>query len=213
MQANGRNTGDQRMQLWRQPPNTPPDHPSRRFSSHESNLFDYFRTVCAREFSLYFESPIWEGLVLQIAQREAFACHAALAISAWSRTHYVPSEGWFHTQRGALSIRRYSLVQYGKAVTELNRRLCATPECIELALIGCVLFVNLEFLQGRSHDFGTADDGCPNQAYVHIQGALGILQQRRLHGDELPRDWQHFYDAVCYMQEQLRYRSNSVSFD
>lgn len=169
-----------------------------------STLFDYFREVCAKEVSLYFESSIWECLVLQLTHHEPFAYHAALAASALSRQHYTPAQKTIHTGRGTIYAGQYAMIQYGKAVAFLNSRLSGTTQSSELALWGCILFVNLEFLLARDYREPSISTTMMNHAQVHINGAISILhhlrQEGRLH---ILSNCQHLDEAVFKLQFQL----------
>ncbi|KAL3497184.1 hypothetical protein BJX62DRAFT_231795 [Aspergillus germanicus] len=44
---------------------------------------EYFHLICAKEFALFFDLPLWEALILQHTHREAFLHHAALAIALY----------------------------------------------------------------------------------------------------------------------------------
>jgi hypothetical protein len=52
----------------------------------EARHFEYFQQVCTKEFSLYFEFGLWEGVILGAACTEPCIMHAVLAIAALSRS-------------------------------------------------------------------------------------------------------------------------------
>ncbi|KAF8857343.1 hypothetical protein BDZ45DRAFT_433268 [Acephala macrosclerotiorum] len=101
--------------------------------------FDYFKDVCIHEFSLYFEDPMWERIILQIVSTELCMQHAALAIGALSRSQYHP-EGSRH------AALEYSTRQYNLAIQTLRRRLDSSPN-YELAVLACLFFIHMEMLQ------------------------------------------------------------------
>lgn len=151
-----------------------PDYPHRRLSSTEVTLFDYFRNTCAPEFSLYFDSDLWEGLVLQLAYTESFAFHAALATSALSWKHYCPRSAWIHPDS---SVSEYATTQYDCALRILNSRLADTVHGAQLALLGCMLFINVEFLQMTESRQSDQRMTLPhNLVSVHLNGGRAILQ-------------------------------------
>ncbi len=113
------------------------------------------------EFSLYFELPLWESIILQAACTEPCIWHAALAISALSKNHYHSIESG--SRNGSAS--EYAIKQYNLAIQKLNYCLDASTRSWELAVLASIVFINIEVLQG--HD---------NKVLVHLQSALAILK-------------------------------------
>jgi hypothetical protein len=108
--------------------------------------FEYFREVCAPEFSLFFELALWERIVLE-ACIEPCIGHAALAIGALTRSHYQPS-GSGDASLQVESVTEYSIKQYNLAIQELNSCLDISTRSWELAILGTIVFVAIEVLQG-----------------------------------------------------------------
>ncbi|OAL30711.1 hypothetical protein AYO22_01331 [Fonsecaea multimorphosa] len=156
-----------------QPPSTLPSH-MRDMGDCEATNFEYFRSVCARDFALYFESPLWEALVLRYALAEESIFHAALAISSMSRNSYCPtassSSSWYdpgHTSSSAAA-SEYCLAQYTLAIRRLNARLHLHPRCvasIELAAFASILFIYIEGMQGFTKSM-----------HVHLRGGLALVR-------------------------------------
>src|ERR1700761_9193893 len=94
--------------------------------------FTYFRTICAPDFTLYFELPIWEGLVLQAATTEPAIYHAALAISALSRIRCHPDHSGFLSN---LELELFAITQYNLAIRTLNQALDESNRSKELAVL------------------------------------------------------------------------------
>lgn len=130
-------------------------------SDFEVLLFEYFRDVCAIEFSLYFELPSWEGIILQVACTEPCIWHAALAISALSRSHYHRIE----SDSANVFTNEYAIKQYNLAIQKLNHCLDTSARSWELAVLASIIFVNIEVLQG--HD---------NRVQVLLRSAFAILK-------------------------------------
>lgn len=152
------------------------------FCEQESILFDYFRTICARDFALYYESPIWESLILRLSHQEPFAYHAALAISALSRQHYIPSQSTLYIGRVPVPVHDFATKHYSRAITTLNSRLGATTQGLEIALLGSILFVNLEFLLAGRVRESSVEAAIPYRTRVHTQGAMTILNHLKQEG-------------------------------
>ncbi|KAH7235450.1 hypothetical protein BKA59DRAFT_278111 [Fusarium tricinctum] len=160
----------------------------------QAGLFDYFQAVCAPEFSLYFQSNIWEGLILQIVYSEPWALKAALSISTLSRNHYTPEQMNFVPA----SPFEYAMVCYSQAIITLNGILETSTNGSYLAVIGVILFVTIEFLQKipvpAYHPQGRI---VRNHVHTHIQGGLAILR----HGQ--PRqDLEYLREALGLLQYQ-----------
>lgn len=173
------------------------------YKGHESGLLDYFQVVCAKEFTLYFDEPMWEDLILRLVHHEPFAYHAALAISALSKQHYLLSNGTVHTEEGDVAVREFATIEYMKAIRLLNGRISGIHETRELAILGSIVLVNLEFLLAQDTK-GLSAAAAPIFAKVHIDGAVGIIchytQEGRL---QTLNNYHALESAVRMLQYQL----------
>lgn len=160
----------------------------------QAGLFDYFQAVCAPEFSLYFQSNIWEGLILQIVYSEPWALKAALSISTLSRNHYAPRQ----MNISAASLFDYATVSYSQAIIMLNGILGTSANGSYLAVIGAILFVTIEFMQQAPvsvyHPQGRI---VRNHVHTHIQGGLAILRY-----GQPSQDLKHLIEALGLLQYQ-----------
>lgn len=118
-------------------------NPFRYINESQVHYLEYFKTVCTKEFSLYFEDSSWETIILQAVVSEPCCQHAALAIGALSR-----SMREVHSSR--LAALEYSTKQYNLAIQALRRQLQSSPNC-ELALLGSLMFIALEVLHGHDN--------------------------------------------------------------
>ena len=134
------------------------------FRDFEVLHFEYFRVVCIPEFSLYFQEVMWETIVLQAISSEPCMRHAALAISALTRSRYHPSEAGDAPYQIESAIE-YSMKQYNLAIQKLNKRLDISTQSWELAILGSIIFTAFEALQG--HD---------NRVQMHLRSAFAILE-------------------------------------
>ncbi|KEF59626.1 uncharacterized protein A1O9_04472 [Exophiala aquamarina CBS 119918] len=119
---------------------------------------EYFQVVCAGEFSLFFEIPAWETIILQGTLIEPALHHAALAIGALTSSRYHP-EIWQTASAIVFSIRHYGL-----AIQDLHRRLNGSSSSLELAIVTSILFSYIEFLLGFD-----------SRVKMHIQAGCAIL--------------------------------------
>ncbi|KAJ5578808.1 uncharacterized protein N7459_007772 [Penicillium hispanicum] len=120
---------------------------------------EYFHVVCAREFALYFELPIWENVILQGTLTEPALHHAALAIGTLSRDRYHPAIG------EASSATLFSIRHYGLALQALCSRLDESSQTLEIAVFCSVVFSHIEFLLGMD-----------SQVEVHLQAGGTMLE-------------------------------------
>lgn len=135
----------------------------------EASLVEYFRLVSTRQFAIFFESAIWESIVLQVAFQEQSIYHAILATSAMTRYQDCPTEVWFdpgpaHTS----SALEYSLLHYNVAMRSLNARLDGSPDTVRLAILGSIIFIHIEYTQ-RQQTF----------APIHLRGGLALVQSHK----------------------------------
>jgi hypothetical protein len=125
----------------------------------EHGHMEYFQVVCAREFSLFFELPAWENIILQGTLAEPALHHAALAIGALSSSRYHP-DIWQKPPAIAFSIQHYNM-----AIQDLHRRLDGSSHSLELAILTSVVFSFIEFLLGLE-----------SRVDMHIQAGCAMLE-------------------------------------
>lgn len=125
----------------------------------EHGHMEYFQVICAREFSLFFELPAWEGIILQGTLAEPALHHAALAIGALNSSRYHPDIR--ETPRAIA----FSIPHYSMAIQNLHRRLDGSPQSLELAVLTTVVFSFIEFLLGLDSRFE-----------MHIQAGCAMLK-------------------------------------
>lgn len=127
-------------------------------SPEESSYFDFFRIVCTQDFSAYFNSNLWKGLILQAAHTEPFVFHAVLAIGSLRRTcHHAPIY--------PVSIIEYSLKKYNLASRLLSERIKNGTAGWKLAILGSLLFIAVEVL--LANEMG---------ALIHLRSGEAILR-------------------------------------
>jgi hypothetical protein len=149
--------------------------------------FDYFRRICARDFALLFENPKWELILIQAACTERSIFHAALAVSVLSRTNYSPVQDW-HDPEFTGSAVQYAMVQYTRAIKCLNLRLGSGVESSQIAILGSILFINVEGFQGYRR-----------QMHVHLHGGLALLENLKT----LSADSEYLETALYMIRDQV----------
>jgi hypothetical protein len=125
----------------------------------EHEHMEYFQVVCAGEFSLFFELPAWENIILQGTLAEPALHHAALAIGALTSSRYHP-DIWQTPRATAFSIRHYSM-----AIQDLHCRLDESSQSLEVAVLASVVFSYIEFLLGLD-----------SRVEMHIQAGCAMLE-------------------------------------
>ncbi|KAH9207646.1 hypothetical protein DL95DRAFT_527798 [Leptodontidium sp. 2 PMI_412] len=111
----------------------------------ERRSFHYFRARNMAESPGNFEPYFWERIVLQLSHKFPPVKQSLLALSAIYEDHER------NLDQKQSSVARYSAVaiqQYSKAVRELATYLNAGEQDTTVALISCLIFVWIEFLQG-----------------------------------------------------------------
>ncbi|KAL3467285.1 hypothetical protein BJX64DRAFT_274003 [Aspergillus heterothallicus] len=156
-------------------------------SNAEVNHLEYFHAVCATEFALYFELPIWESLILQYTAREPVLHHAAIAIACLTRTRYHPTS---ISARAPSTDLAFSIQQYSLAIRALHAQLARpTPvqsqkQNTELAALASIVFALVEFLLGmesqievhlRAGGAVLAELACGRESWVGSDSATGTL--------------------------------------
>lgn len=133
--------------------------PARPLLDGEHEHMEYFQVVCAGEFSLFFELPAWENLILQGTLAEPALHHSALAIGALTSSRYHP-DIWQTPPAIAFSIRHYNM-----AIQDLHRRLDGSSKSLELAVLTSIVFSYIECLLGLD-----------SQIEMHIHAGCAILE-------------------------------------
>jgi hypothetical protein len=170
-----------------------------QMAQHDVPHFDYFRVICVTEFSLYFESPFWEAILLPLAHAEAFVAHIGLALSVLTRLHYSSSSHRYIANGHTLPSRDYATLHYNLAIRSLNQRLRHTTESAWLALVGSILFVNVEFLHG-----GFGNEPSLDTIVMHIHGGFAVLNElKRSLQPGVLQNLGHFEDALEYLLAQV----------
>lgn len=114
--------------------------------------------------SSFFDSQLWDNLILPMSHSERAVTHAVVAISA---LHEDMEARGMPLARAELKNRRqrFALEQYTRALSLLNtRRYSNDPKLRDVVLTCCLLFVVFELVRGLY-------DG----AFVHLQQGLSLL--------------------------------------
>ncbi|KAL4919839.1 hypothetical protein BDW62DRAFT_209521 [Aspergillus aurantiobrunneus] len=141
-------------------------------TSDERQCFSYFHGRTTPTLLQFFDSTLWQNLVLQQSRYEPPVYHAIIALGVIHRNS--EADGMqLATPAGITGIRaedvwhRFAQDQLGRSITLLNRR-CLSQDLYvrEVVLVCCLLFILADFLRGRYDD-----------AFRHLHAGLRILNE------------------------------------
>ncbi|KAE8356057.1 hypothetical protein BDV28DRAFT_127861 [Aspergillus coremiiformis] len=135
----------------------------RKMTSDESRCFSYFQH-CIVPFIEFFDSPVWEMLVLQMSESERAVHHAVVALSAIHRA--IDSTDQLRLTGDNETWRRFGIEQLGRSYAVLSRRHVSNdPQLGMVTLLCCLMFILSEFLLNQ-YDF----------AFAHLENGIRILK-------------------------------------
>jgi hypothetical protein len=143
-------------------------HPSSQLSAFsaqgpkELRSIELFFMKAAPQLSGYFQDPFWK-FVLQVSFDEVSIRHALVAISAVYEEECMV---WEPNSRTA-ALKKLSLDYYNRAIRSMVKKM-QEKDSIIVPVIGCLLFVCLEFLR---RDIWAA--------IKHIDGGIKMIEQAR----------------------------------
>ncbi|KAF2747350.1 hypothetical protein M011DRAFT_56878 [Sporormia fimetaria CBS 119925] len=149
-------------------PTSVPRSPVRSVSpeSTECRSFHYFQTHTLPQWTEYFDSGIWNIMILQLSHVEPAIKHGVLALSAlherFEKTKPMLQSG----------THDFAFAQYMAAVKHSNELLTAHREGrvdVEKVLVACIIFTCYENLAGNYV-----------AANMHLRNGIRILNQHRL---------------------------------
>ncbi|XRM45199.1 hypothetical protein ABZX51_008296 [Aspergillus tubingensis] len=135
-------------------------------SSDEKRGFSYFQYRLVPDLVGFFDSWLWQKLVLQMCHSDPAVCHAVNMVSA---IHQDAEERGMRLAGEDLqnSKHRFALEQAARSFAHLQkRRASPDPQLREVVLVCCLLFVMAELLLG---EFA--------RAFIHLRGGTHILEE------------------------------------
>ncbi|KAK8119902.1 uncharacterized protein PG998_004528 [Apiospora kogelbergensis] len=145
----------------------------RKYSAAEQNCFEWFSCKATTKLQGIFCITFWSQLLPQACINEPAIMHAALALSSTHQKNVISSEYAPYSASNTLDKSdEFTLVHYSKAIQQLKPHLTPrsnnTAASIRVALIACLVFANLEYLNGR-YNIGIA----------HLHSGLKLLGEFR----------------------------------
>lgn len=146
-------------------------------TNKEYHYFSLFSDKIAAEISPSFGADVWSRTILQACTSEPAIRHAAVAISALSKSMEATQDGkskaasWLSAGRSAewevrlpatcqekaLEARahhQYALEQYGKAIERMRNDIARGKQSLRITLISCIIIVCFDALHGN-HESAT----------------------------------------------------------
>lgn len=132
-------------------------------SPKELRSIELFFLKAAPQLSGYFQEPFW-NFVLQLSFNEVSIRHAIVAVSAVYEDDCMV---WESPCSGTVALKKLSFDYYNRAIRTMVKRM-QEKDSIIVPVIGCLLFVCLEFLR---RDIWAA--------IKHIDGGIKMIEQAR----------------------------------
>ncbi|KJK60917.1 GAL4-like ZnII2Cys6 or C6 zinc binuclear cluster DNA-binding domain protein [Aspergillus parasiticus SU-1] len=136
-----------------------------KITSDERLCFSFFQHRSLPTIIGYFDSPLWQRLVLQLSQVDQAVYHAVVAFSA-IHADYEARGNPLAIQSLDNSWQRFAIDQCGRAYALLTARSASQdPTLQQVTLVCCMLFVLSELMRGY-YDL----------AFTHLRNGLQILK-------------------------------------
>lgn len=137
-----------------------PDHNLRFEHEYEHRYFDIFWTKCSTELSGFFETDVWNRLILQICHEEVYARRAVVAIGAVRRAMEVSQQARHSSYEivpfeNGREQHTVALVEYGKAIRAMKEIPIShktDQEKLRDALVSTLLITCFESYMGNEKD-------------------------------------------------------------
>ncbi|PYH98444.1 C6 zinc finger domain protein [Aspergillus ellipticus CBS 707.79] len=145
-------------------------------NTDQQRAFAFFQHRTTSAFLGWFDSSLWQRLVLQMSQADPAVYHAVIAVSAIHQDFErqgmpLPREDLGNTWH------RFALEQSSRSFALLNaRRASQDPRLREVTLVCCLLFVTLELIRGQYDD-----------AFRHLHCGLDILKELNAQDQLVPK--------------------------
>ncbi|KAJ1713230.1 Alpha/Beta hydrolase protein [Aspergillus flavus] len=141
-----------------------------KITSDERLCFSFFQHRSLPTITGYFDSPLWQRLVLQMSQVDQAVYHAVVAFSA-IHADYEARGNPLAIQNLDNSWQRFAIDQCGRAYGLLIARSASQdPNLQQVTLVCCMLFVLSELIRGY-YDL----------AFTHLRNGLQILKNAGCH--------------------------------
>ncbi|RAL07229.1 Zn(II)2Cys6 transcription factor [Aspergillus homomorphus CBS 101889] len=165
----------------------------------EGRCFSFFQHQSVQDMTGFYDSSLWQRLILRLSYTEPAVYHAAIALGAINNAqdkNKVLRPGqklhsiWYW----------YGLEQAGRSIALLNKRHSSQdPQFQEVVLVCCLLFIACEMLCGNY-----------DNAVAHVIGGLKVLQQLNIR-KQISGDFISPVDP-CIVETFLQLQAQSVFY-
>lgn len=131
----------------------------------ERRTFDFFRARTAPCVSGYFQDSVWERIVLQLSHSEPAVRHAVNALGALHEERSLRKSAGNEGIDVSLVKTGFPLMQYSKALNEMQALLKAGTASLDTVLLCSLLCIHFESLR---------ESFVP--ALMHVENAIQLLQ-------------------------------------
>ncbi|KAE8153239.1 hypothetical protein BDV25DRAFT_149906 [Aspergillus avenaceus] len=136
-------------------------------SSGQRRWFHFFRNRTMPMLIGYYDSELWQQIVLQVSQGEPAVFHAVVALGVLQQDTEA-SRNRRGLKRSMSRDRYFALEQYSRSISILSQRLSSNDPLVrEIALVCCLIFTLFEFVQDN---YATA--------LSHLESGLRILARQ-----------------------------------
>ncbi|KAA8645200.1 Zn(II)2Cys6 transcription factor [Aspergillus tanneri] len=140
-------------------------------TADERRCFAYFQNRTIPAILGFFDSVLWQKLVLQVSQAEPAVYHAVIALSAVHTDAEMKGMTLADEALENNQWKRFALEQSGRSFNLLTqRRNSQDPQLTVVILLCCLLFVVQELLQGQYKN-----------AFKHLRSGLRILKESQIY--------------------------------
>ncbi|KAL4881925.1 hypothetical protein BJY04DRAFT_217630 [Aspergillus karnatakaensis] len=146
-------------------------------TTDERRCYSHFQYYTVPSLSEFFDSPLWQELLLQMSLSEPAVYHAVVALSAIHQDlelYGMPLPG----QDLQNDYHRFALDQCARSFGLLSRRNASQdPRFREVILICCLLFTFIQLLRGQY-----------DEAFQHLRSGMKIIDEGRTRVDKQPAE-------------------------
>ncbi|PWY91649.1 hypothetical protein BO94DRAFT_545009 [Aspergillus sclerotioniger CBS 115572] len=173
-------------------------------TSDERRCLSFFHHQSLPHLVGFFDSPLWQKLILRLSSTEPAVYHALVALGAVSQANDIrgrlPRPGQKKDLRNIWY--RFALEQSGRSIALITkRRMSQDPQLQEVILVCCLLFTVTELRCGNF-----------DRAAVHLQGGIRILETMNI--QRLPSGLELMSGAVdeCVVESFLSLQAGSMYY-
>ena len=121
-------------------------------NDQEFNYFKIYASRTAPDLAEYFDTSIWDTIVLQASEQEHFIKHAIIALGALTKSHEATTNNKGVPGRVLISGSPHYQVafqHYGNSIQGIRKACAEQPKSRRTILIACLLAVCFEYYHGN----------------------------------------------------------------